>query len=109
MPERNWPQHWKPLTNSWPSLQHHLTNPSRDPLRHDHVARGLTLSPAVGPEVEHVVQIDIGWERRDHRALPCPPLTDGHDPVFHDDRLEPFADQADDTPVADPMLSRANP
>src|SRR4029077_16278083 len=70
----------------------------------DHVARGLTLSPAVGPEVEHVVQIDVGQERRDHRALPCPPLTDGHDPVFHDARLEPFADQADDTPVADPML-----
>src|SRR5262249_30117638 len=35
---------------------------------------------------------------------PVPPLTDGHDPVFHDARLEPFADQADDTPVADPML-----
>jgi hypothetical protein len=36
--------------------------------------------------------------------LPRPPLTDRHDPVFQDTRLEPFPDQADDAPVADPML-----
>src|SRR6266513_2362243 len=43
-------------------------------------------------------------KRRDYRALPRPPVTDGHDPIFHDACLEPFADQADDAPVADPML-----
>jgi site-specific DNA recombinase len=42
--------------------------------------------------------------RSHDRALPRPSVTDGHDPVFHDARLEPFADQADDAPVADPML-----
>ena len=26
----------------------------------DHVARGLAPSPALGPQVEHVVQVDIG-------------------------------------------------
>src|SRR4051794_17988670 len=31
-----------------------------------HVARGLAPSPALGPEVEHVVQVDVGQERRDH-------------------------------------------
>src|SRR6266487_906332 len=70
----------------------------------DHIARGLTLSPAHGPEIKDVVQVDVGQERRDYRALPRSPVTDGHDPVFHDARLEPFADQADDAPVADPML-----
>ena len=70
----------------------------------DHVARGLTLSPAHGPQIEYVVQVDVGQERRDDRALPCPPLTDGHDPVFHDARLEPFADEADD---AHPRVSGA--
>ena len=25
----------------------------------DHVTRGLTPSPALGPEVEHVVQVDV--------------------------------------------------
>jgi site-specific DNA recombinase len=42
--------------------------------------------------------------RSHDRTLPRPTLTDGHDPVFHDARREPFADQADDAPVADPML-----
>jgi len=32
----------------------------------DHVARGLTPSPARGPEVERVVQIDVGKQRRDY-------------------------------------------
>src|ERR1700730_16751863 len=26
----------------------------------DHVARGLPLSPALGPEIEHVMQVDVG-------------------------------------------------
>ena len=29
----------------------------------DHVARGLTPSPALGPEVEDVVQVDVGKQR----------------------------------------------
>ena len=29
----------------------------------DHVARGLVPSPARGPEVEHVMQVDIGEQR----------------------------------------------
>jgi hypothetical protein len=29
----------------------------------DHVARGLALSPAHGPEVERVVQVDVGKQR----------------------------------------------
>ena len=29
----------------------------------DHVARGLVPSPALGPEIEHVMEIDIGEQR----------------------------------------------
>ena len=29
----------------------------------DHVARGLTPSPAFGPEIEDVVQVDVGKQR----------------------------------------------
>src|SRR3982750_1235866 len=32
----------------------------------DHVPAGLAPSPALGPEVEHVVQVDVGQGRRDH-------------------------------------------
>src|SRR5262245_41297002 len=51
-------------------------------------------------KIERVVQVDVGQERRDHRALPCPLVTDRHDPVFQNARLEPLADQADDTSSA---------
>src|SRR4051794_36356767 len=52
-------------------------------IAHDeHIARGLALSPACGPKVEHVVKIDIGEERRDHRTLPCSIFTCRDDPVF---------------------------
>jgi len=42
--------------------------------------------------------------RSHHRPLPGPLVTDAHDPVLQDARLEPFLDQADDTPVADPVF-----
>ena len=39
-----------------------------------------------------------------HRALPCPRLTNCHDPVFKDARLQPFLDEADDAQVFNPVL-----
>src|SRR5215213_10097720 len=42
--------------------------------------------------------------RGDHRSLPRPRLTDAHDPVFQDPRVQPFPDQADDARVADPVV-----
>jgi len=36
------------------------------------------------------VQVDIGKERRDYRALPGSPFTDVHDPVFQHARLSHF-------------------
>src|SRR5271166_4644362 len=74
----------------------------------DHVARGLAPPPALGPEIEDIVQVDIGKQRRDHRTLPRPLLTDRHRPLFEDARPQPFADQADDALVADPMLDEPN-
>src|SRR6516165_117915 len=39
----------------------------------DHVARGLTPAPALGPEIEHVVQVDIGQvAARSPRPAPFP-------------------------------------
>src|SRR5271168_5119311 len=39
----------------------------------DHVALGLALSPALGPEIEGVVQVDVGQERGADRTLRRPP------------------------------------
>src|SRR3954453_22036485 len=74
----------------------------------DHVARGLAPSPALGPEVEDVVQVEVGEERRDHRPLSGPPVADRHDPVLEDTRPQPFPDQADDARVGDPVLQEAD-
>ena len=71
----------------------------------DHVAGGFPLSPAFGPEVEAVVQVDIRKQRRDDRPLPGSPFTDSHDLIFENARLQPFLDQADDAAVADPVFN----
>src|SRR5271166_2769039 len=74
----------------------------------DHDALSLPPSPALSPEIETVMQVDVGKERRDHRTLSRSPVIDRHDPIFEDARLEPLLDQADDALVADPMFQEAN-
>src|ERR1700730_4871739 len=39
---------------------------------------------------------------------PVPPVTRRHDPIFEHSRLEPFLYQADDAPIADPVLQKAH-
>ena len=36
---------------------------------YDHVARGLAPSPAFGPKIENVMEVDVCEQRRNHRAL----------------------------------------
>lgn len=78
-------------------------------IAHDNnIARGLLPSPAIGPQIENVVQIDIGQKGRDDCSLPAPSVTDRHDPIFQDACLEPFADQADDAQVADTVFDESD-
>src|SRR6516164_2948540 len=74
----------------------------------DHVATGLLPSPAFGPQIEYVVQVDVAEERCDHRTLTGSTVSYGYDPVFEDARLKPFTDQADDALVADPVFQEAD-
>ena len=83
---------------------HHVVGITHD----DHVAGGVALSPAVHPQVEDVVQVDVGEQRRDHRSLPRPLVTDRHRPVLEHPRLQPFPDQADDARIADPVLNETD-
>src|SRR5437868_15474495 len=50
------------------------------------------------------MQVDVGKERRDHRPLSSPQVTDRDDPVFQDTRLQPLSDETDDALVADAVL-----
>src|SRR6202035_1643686 len=65
---------------------HQIVGVSHD----DHVAPGLVPSPALGPEIETVMQVDIGEERRDHRALTRSPVIHCYDPVFEYTRPQHF-------------------
>jgi hypothetical protein len=54
------------------------------------------------------MQVDVGEQRRDYRALSRPLITDRDDSVFQNARLQPLLDQADDASVAGPVLDEAN-
>ena len=75
---------------------------------HDHVARGLVPSPAFGPKIEDVMEVDVREQWRNHRALSRPLFLNRHDPVFEDAGPQPFLDEPDDALVADPMLQEAD-
>jgi hypothetical protein len=83
---------------------HHVIGIAHD----DHVASGHASSPARGPQVEDVVQVDVGEQRRDHRSLPRPLSLTVTAPSSRNSRPQPLADQADDALVADPMLDEAD-
>ena len=65
----------------------------------DHVSFGFAPPPLRGPEIDDVVEVDVGEQRRDHRPLSRPLFADRHDPVLKDARLEPLLDQAEDADV----------
>ena len=79
-------------------------------MTHDHrVAGGLAPSPALGPQVESVVQTDVGQEWRHRRPLPRSPVAHAHDPVFQPPpRSEPLPDQAEHARIADPVFQEAH-
>ena len=60
----------------------------------------------VKPQIQNIVQIDIGEHWRDHRSLrravarirPCP--------VFHDTRVQPLSQQPNQPPVTDAVLHK---
>ena len=70
----------------------------------DHVAVRLPLPPSVGPEVEDVVQVDIGQERADTAALDRADLTDDALPLLQHAGVQPFLDEPHDAPVRHTVL-----
>ena len=70
----------------------------------DHIARRFLLPPLVHPQIEYVMQVEIGKNRRYHRPLRCPFLRLLPPALLHHARLQPFPDQAHDAVVSDPML-----
>jgi len=72
------------------------------------MSRGRGVSATAAPEVEHVVQVDIGQQGRRCRALRRTRLAFRDDPFFEYSRLKPFADQAEYALVPDPVPQEAD-
>src|SRR5215217_5230276 len=69
----------------------------------DYLAARVPLSPLVGPEVEGVVQVDVGKQRRNARSLRCAFLA-GPPPTFLEHaRAQPLTDQAQHPLVCNPV------
>ena len=58
------------------------------------------------PHVQHVVQEDVGQERRDHAALRRAFFRGKYSPVFQHARVQPFTNQSQQHTVAYPSLHK---
>ncbi len=74
---------------------------------HDHdVAPRLRLPPPLSPEIEHVVQIDVGQQRADAAPLHGADLTPCSLPLLQHAGVQPLLDEPHAAPVRDPMLAK---
>ena len=70
----------------------------------DDIAVARRLSPLIGPQVKHVVQVEIGQQGRDAPALRRPFLAGPRIALFHHAGVQPFLDVTHDAIVRNPML-----
>jgi len=75
----------------------------------DHVAVGLLSTPRLGPEIEYVVQIDVGQQRRCTAALGRPFFRPCSFPLLQHAGIQPFLDEPQDAPVRNPVLDQNYP
>ena len=73
----------------------------------DDFPSGLLAAPAVRPEIEHVVQVDVGQHRRDDRALRRALLAGDDPPRFQDAGFQPQLDEPQQSPVGDSMFQES--
>src|SRR6266851_6647881 len=78
------------------------------PADHDHVPFGFSLPPLLHPEVKHVVQIDVGQQRRGTTALWRSLFTARPLPFFQHARVQPLAHEPQYPLVRYPVLEELN-
>ena len=76
---------------------------------HDnHVTGGASLPPLVDPLIIGMMEVNVRQERADDRALRRPFLRLDQVSIFEHACRQPFGDQSDNSPVANPMLDEAD-
>src|SRR5882672_6962841 len=71
---------------------------------HDDIAVGPLLTPRLDPQIEHVMEINVGQKRRGTAALGRPFLHPYPFPILQHAGVEPFLDQSHDAPIGYPVL-----
>src|ERR1700680_2166104 len=71
---------------------------------HDDIAVRPLLTPCLDPQVEHVMEINVGQQRRCTTALGRPFLHPCPFPILQHAGVEPFLDQSRDAPICYPVL-----
>jgi hypothetical protein len=71
---------------------------------HDDITASLLLSPSLDPQVEHIVQVDIGQQRANASALNRTDLTLYSLAILQHTGVEPFLDQPHDALIRHTML-----
>jgi hypothetical protein len=66
---------------------------------HDHLSPRLAFPPSPDPEIQHVMQVDIGQKRTDAAALDRPHLTARPLPLLQHTSPQPLPDESPDAPV----------
>src|SRR6516225_311445 len=70
----------------------------------DDIAGRLRLPPLLDPQVEHIVQVDVGHQRANAAALHRTGGTLRSDPILQHAGLQPFTDEPTDARVRNPVL-----
>src|ERR1019366_120275 len=72
----------------------------------DHVTMCMLLSPLLGPQVEHIVQVDLSQYRRNAAALDRTDLAVHSLPILQHASVQPFLDESHDALVPDSVLDK---
>src|SRR5882757_5063032 len=71
---------------------------------HDLIAVRALLTPCLDPQVEYVMKVDVGQQRRGTAALGRPLFHSYPFPILQHAGVEPFLDQSHDAPICYPVL-----
>lgn len=71
---------------------------------HRNRVTAVTVGPSSEPQIEHVVQVQIGQKWTDASTLCCSCLARCPRPIFLHASVQPFLDEPHDAPVRNPML-----
>src|SRR5438132_11703981 len=75
----------------------------------DQVTAGVLPTPRLGPQVEHIMEIDVSQPRRGTATPGRPLFRLCSSPILQHAGVEPFLDQSHNAPICNPVLEEFHP